>query len=48
MKPDYVCGNGCGYIMIEDMDYDEEEKCLGCPCCTGTLWYIEKKEVILP
>lgn len=43
MRPDYLCGDGCGYIMIEDMELHEEENCLKCPKCGGVMWYIEKK-----
>jgi hypothetical protein len=41
MKPDYVCYNGCGYIAIEDMKYNENSGCLTCPNCNGESWYIE-------
>ena len=43
MRPDYVCFNGCGYIMIEDMVNDEERNCLRCPNCNGDAWYIERE-----
>jgi len=45
MRPDYLCYSGCGYIMIEDMEYDEKTDCLKCPNCGGNQWYIELKEV---
>ena len=42
-RPDYVCFNGCGYVAIEDMVYDEEHDSLACPNCKGITWYIELK-----
>ncbi len=44
MRPDYVCYNGCGYIMIEDMEQREGQGYLKCPNCKGTAWYIKQKK----